>query len=153
MNKAIPCPCCEKLISPQVKKCPHCGHTKPQSARAVIGGIIGILVILIIIVSSIDPYNGESVRPSVDAQIKKDFTSIYITNYNRSLWPCADIRVNGILNGYEYKYNKPIPAGETVEIRLSSFTKRNGDRFQPMKTDIKEVIIVVSGYDSPIYEF
>lgn len=113
---------------------------------------VGIAVLVIVIGSlNQDP------RPSgrtINAEITKyGMYDIRITNNNSFAWPSADIRLNGIPYGYRFEYLDNVMPGNTIEINLLNFTKRNGDRFQPLQTAVKEIIVNVPGCNSPIYEF
>lgn len=104
---------------------------------------------------SIDTSPGESSSEHnpINAGIRKTLATLFVTNRDSFTWTSAEIFVNGIMKGYQYEYKSNIEPGETIELELISFTKRNGDRFQPFMTDVVEVIVSVPNYDSPIYNF
>ena len=149
----IKCKDCNKEISKSAPTCPNCGakQKKPASMGCVV--LIIITVLAIGYVASMDVSSGGGEKNPINAEITKNLTTLYIANADTYTWPSAKIYVNGIMGGYEYEYNESIPSGTRLELGLLDFTKRNGDRFQPHKTDVKEVIVSVPGYDSPIYTY
>lgn len=149
----IKCKECGKEISNKAKTCPHCGAKVKKSAS--MGCLVMIIVIVLVIgyIGSMDVGTADAEKNPINAGIRKSITTLSITNQDSFNWPSAKIYVNGIMKGYEYEYNGSIPAGGSVDIGLMNFTKRNGERFQPQKTDVKEVIVAVPGYDSPIYTY
>jgi hypothetical protein len=114
--------------------------------------LIFFIVLVFGIISSDDIGSAEGKNP-VNASIRKSMTTLSITNKDSFTWPSVTIHVNGYLGGYEYEYNERVQSGENIEIRLVNFTKSNGERFQPLKTDVKDVWVHVPGYDLPNYNF
>jgi hypothetical protein len=154
----IKCKECSHEISNKAESCPNCGakRKKPVSKGCLI--FVVLTVLFIVFIGSIDSgssslsYENSEKNP-ISAGIRKSITTISIENRDSFTWSSAKLFINGIMGGYKYEYDQPIAPGEKIEIGLMNFTKRNGDRFQPYKTDVKEVIVAVPGYDSPIYTF
>lgn len=87
------------------------------------------------------------------ADIRQDFTTLYITNLNDYTWESPKIYINGIMRGYQYQWSGSVRPFEKLEIGLLNFTKRNGERFQTNQRRVTEVIVSVDGHDSNIYNF
>jgi hypothetical protein len=152
---------CGNEVSNKAEKCPKCGNPIKKKSSAA-GGCLAVIILTFIVIAVVGTMetgsssyneNESSEKNPIDASITKNLTTLYITNQDAFVWPSAKIFVNGIMGGYRYEHGSSIEADATLEIDLINFTKRNGDRFQPYKTDVKEVIISVPGYDSPIYEY
>jgi len=48
MSNLTPCPACQKDVSTQAEKCPHCGHGVKKSFS--IGRVLGLLVFVLIVI-------------------------------------------------------------------------------------------------------
>lgn len=91
-------------------------------------------------------------QPAVAASIKAGELTLQIRNENDFDWPSTTVHLNGTIFGFEYKAG-PLAKGSATSIELREFTRSNGERFQPSRYKPKEVVVVVPGCASPVYEF
>jgi hypothetical protein len=122
--------------------------------------LIGTLLVLFFVIGVLSTLNGTSStarsvapdKPATQAVVNKTLTTLYVTNANDFDWVNPTIHVNGY-GGYSYQWDGIVEPGVRLEIGLLNFTKRDGERFQPMKRDVQTVSVVFEGYDGNMYAF
>jgi hypothetical protein len=173
----VPCSDCGNPVSKRAKSCPKCGAPvlglRPifgtsapivaaparKKTNAVAFGCIAILgvVVLMAIIggNSGTSRSGSNVKPNrqVSAGIRTSVTHLIVGNKDSADWTEKTIYLNGT-PPFTFKLTiDGLRAGETVSLPLIQFTKKNGDRFDPYRMEVKEVWIGGDGYDYIKYGF
>lgn len=153
----INCRECKKQISSTADKCPHCGAPKKKA----LGGGCALIVIIVVVFGIIGmAMDGPSSSPSQPAKIQKvvsvsikhNRAAIEITNTGTADWPEAVIYIN---DTPPFTYKAVIaapPIGQAAVVRLSDFTKKDGERFNPSAYALTEIWVGGSGYDFNKYD-
>lgn len=160
-----PCRECGESVSMSAKACPHCGAPKPEAGKMGCGPagclwVIAAAVALGVIGSlTEDPEPGarapaqgtQQEAPStttgeyadLEAVVRRSPTQLSVTNDSEQSWRGCEIEINpGIIRGGWKTGPVDIGPGETVAGGLMTFTKADGERFQPSRYEVESVTVV-----------
>ena len=148
----ITCRECGTQVSNRATACPKCGApVKKQSRVGCLFGIGAAIAVIIIIA-----FNSDSNKPhkTMSVAIEHSRETLQIKNVGT-----PDIEGQTMvvyINGtppFAYKTACSAPAiGQTVRIPLTSFVKKDGERFNPLSYAVTEVWVGGAGYDYESYQ-
>ncbi len=139
----------------------------------IVAGIIALIAIIIIAHLMMADHNAASIPQSQTAAAIESPTSalaphktlsgvgivplaedgISIQNEGPDNWPVVELYVNG---SPPWAHKLTIPAlkkGQVLNYQLRSFTKENGERFDPYRFKLQTIWIGGNGYDYEKYGF
>lgn len=84
----------------------------------------------------------ETTTIQLNARVYRTITQIEVTNNDAYTWTDIRLRLNpGITSAYVYKLSM-LKAGETIKIGYLNFVNSDGERFNPLKWQAKELHII-----------
>lgn len=152
----VRCSDCGNEISDAAPACIHCGRPaegKTPPARAtpqkkplgcahmIFGGIVLLFIALVLSegFSGSDDWTGTagSGPPRLSALVRFSPTQVSIRNDDAQTWTNCSME----LNGQWERNNETIGSTESVMWQLSSFTRSNGERFNPLTHSVQRLDI------------
>lgn len=146
------CKECGQRISTKADACPKCGATRKRTSP--VGCLVGIVLLVLIfvgIVGSLDSNTEPSKTMSVEVSWGPKFVQIKNTENADISGKAVAVYVNG-MPPFAHKAVCTGPdLGKAVRLPLSSFVKKNGERFNPYTHAVTEVWVGGAGYDFSSY--
>lgn len=147
------CKACGHPFAKDVSKCPSCGsaRTTPQARGCAF--LAGLLLLMFIVSQALDSTpSGGTVGGSPSAGYPP--VNVFVTNHELVIENTSGSALTGLkayLNGTPpFTYSAPVPAisaGGRVRVPLSSFAKKDGQRFKPADTKATDIWVGGGGYD------
>ena len=148
---AVRCPCGnghDRIYSPPPK--PKKPEKKPSRletifAQGLVWGILGAIVLgLGYVVLGIVAEFGDGGRepaPDLSAEVKVGDGQVQVTNQDSFGWTGCEVTLNSGIGGSWSQNYGSISPGQTVSGGLMAFTRRRGERFNPLTHALEDVLI------------
>lgn len=118
-------------------------------AQGLVWGVIGAVLLgggylVFSVVSGVGAaFDGNESEPVPDlsASVSVSGGQVHVTNYDSFDWTGCEITLNAGLGGSWSQTVGRIPGGETVRGGLMAFTRRRGERFNPLTHAVEDVFL------------